>query len=83
MGVIPKCENSNCGPFDGSTSYLSPRPIDYGLDHTNIGLLGGSGLGNALNALLNIMMASLQGLLAKNGTHPPCRLIHVVDHFYP
>ena len=81
MGVIPNSENSNRGPFDGSTSCSSPHPIECGLDHANIGLLGGSELGNALNALLN--MASLQGLLAKYGTPPPGRLIHVVNHFYP
>ena len=55
IGIIPNSENSNCGPFNGSTSCSSPRPIEYELDHTNIGLLSRSGLGKALNALLNMV----------------------------
>ena len=63
----------------GPARCSSLRPIEDEFD-TTLGLLGGSGLGNALNVLLNGIAA---GPLAKYGTPPSCRLIHVVNHSYP
>ena len=60
-GIIPDGVNGDRGPFDGSTSYSSPYPIEYKIDPTNTGLLGGSGLGNAVNALLNGVAAGTTG----------------------
>ena len=60
-GIIPDGVNGDRGPFDGSTSYSSSRPIEYKLDPTNTGLLGGSELGNAVNALLNGVAAGTTG----------------------
>ena len=74
-GIIPDGTNGNRGPFDGSTSYSTPRPSEYELDHTNTGLLGGSGLGNAVNALLNGVAAGTTGQIwyAPSLSFDPCR----------
>jgi hypothetical protein len=74
-GIIPDGVNGDRGPFDGSTSYSSPRPSEYELDHTNTGLLGGSELGNAVNALLNGVAAGTTGQIwyAPSLSFGPCR----------
>ena len=74
-GIIPDGQNGNRGPFDGSTSCSSPHPIEYESDHTNIGLPGTTGLGGAVNALLNGVNAGTTGQIwyAASLLFDPCR----------
>ena len=75
-GLFPTARTAIVAPLTVVRPTPVHAPSEYELDHTNTGLLGGSGLGNAVNALLNGVAAGTTGQIwyyALALSFDPCR----------